>query len=169
MPNAMTPLATLTLSATQANVTFSSITGSYRDLRLVINHSLGANSQIAMQLNGDTSTNYNKVGASAYANNNTYSGSLVNYSYIPLNSAQVHAASFTNNLQIDFLDYSVTDKHKAGFYRRNTATTSTSNQETEMGAFRWASTSAITSIKIYSATQLFTIGSTFTLYGIVSA
>ena len=62
----------------------------------------------------------------------------------------------------DLLDYSATDKHKTILVRFG----SNSDSIALAAAGRWASTSAITSIRIYRETGSFAIGSTFELYGV---
>ena len=47
-----------TLSSTQSTVTFSSISGAYTDLVLVMGGSNSANSDLRMRFNGDTGSNY---------------------------------------------------------------------------------------------------------------
>ena len=66
--------------------------------------------------------------------------------------------------QIDFFDYSATDKHKSALSRLSDAGASVS-----MSANRWASTAAITSITMTASTGTFSAGATFHLYGIAKA
>jgi hypothetical protein len=55
-------LATTTLGATAASVTFSSIPATYRDLVLVYNGTTSANIGVDVEFNGDTnSANYSRV------------------------------------------------------------------------------------------------------------
>jgi len=61
MPTTYEPIATTTLSTATASVTFSSISGTYTDLRLVI-FALGATSDYPyVEINSDTGTNYSKT------------------------------------------------------------------------------------------------------------
>lgn len=70
----------------------------------------------------------------------------------------------TNSMAIiHAMDYSATDKHKTFLIRSGDAT------ETWAIAGRWASTTAISSLKILdTASATFDVGTTFALYGIVS-
>ena len=62
MANTLIPIQTYTLSATTASVTFSSISGAYTDLVLVCNSKLTtSNTQIRLQFNGDTASNYSTI------------------------------------------------------------------------------------------------------------
>jgi hypothetical protein len=161
MPGSMTPLATLTLSSAQATVTFSSITGTYRDLRLVIvgKNSAGAD-QPYLQANSDTGSNYyictlegSGTGTASYA-------SALNGFYTAVNYNNFNSTSPTV-LIADFLDYSVTDKQKSVLMRSNS-----SSQAVAANVTRWANTAAITSLAIKTQASTFAAGSTFTLYGV---
>lgn len=52
------PIANTTLSSAAASYTFSSISGSYTDLVLVIGGTLSADISAGIYFNGDTGTNY---------------------------------------------------------------------------------------------------------------
>jgi hypothetical protein len=58
--SAITALATITLASNQSTVTFSSISGSYRDLRLVGSGFMSGADDFLITFNSDsTNTNYN--------------------------------------------------------------------------------------------------------------
>lgn len=163
MPTATyTPLANLTLSADAASVTFSSIaSGIYRDLVLVSSVKNASSSQYArIRLNGDTGTNYNTI--SLWSEGTTYYDESMIYmriqGYTAINSFMT---TVTN-----FFDYAATDKHKSILMR--TANMESADYGTEMNAFRWKNTSAISSIAISSTSGNLASGSSFALYGIVA-
>jgi hypothetical protein len=109
-------------------------------------------------LNSDAGANYSYV--QAYGNGSTAtSGSAAGNNLIDAFMIFNNTTISTNILQ--FLDYSATDKHKTVLSRTNIA-----SGYVAMSANRWASTSAINTIKIESVT--FAAGSSFYLYGIVS-
>lgn len=164
--SAYVPLANLTLSSSATLVTFTSISQSYRDLVLVVNVvGLTGTPTVtgsAMRVNSDSGSNYSWAsmtgdGSSAIAFTNTSSG----FDLACGNSNSVSMA------KVDFLDYSATDKHKAVLQRGIQPTINTNAY-----AMRWASTSAITSIQLYSpdyfagTVDTWSAGSTFTLYGV---
>jgi uncharacterized protein YdbL (DUF1318 family) len=164
--SAITALATITLGGSQANVTFSSITSSYRDLMLVIASTSASTEEIVMQINSDTgSSNYWQVamrGTGSAASSYNYAAANT---YITLGVNSYSQTTPVFNSQINILDYSATDKHKTILIRNNDSVNGV-----EANAARWASTSAITSIKIYGRFSVnFTAGTTMTLYGIASA
>lgn len=159
--SAITPLANITLGSTAASVTFSSISGSYKDLFLVISvkDAVSAGSPM-MVFNNDFGANYLNAlgegnGSSAAAGNQTRSNFLFGgYNYNSMNTADF------NVFTADILDYSATDKHKTVLIDGGLAALSVA-----MVAGRWANTSAITSLRLTPAST-FAIGSTFSLYGI---
>jgi len=161
MPNAMTALATLTLGSAQATVTFSSISGAYRDLRLVITGGITFGSNTSMRVNGDTGSNYSWVtleGSGSAASSGTSSGTQMAFRQVNIiNSNGTPVTQYS----IDILDYSATDKHKSMLFR-----TDNSAKATIASAGRWASTSAITSISLFASGDTWTAGSTFTLFGV---
>jgi hypothetical protein len=154
MPAALTPIAWQSLGSTAATVTFSSIPGTYRDLRLVINGQATASSNMLVSFNGDTlSNNYfwvwmmgnGSIATSTSSNDRVFGNSQ--------NAAGV--------MIYDFFDYSATDKHKTNLGR-----TSFSGIETIAVAERWASTAAITSIALTANGTTWAAGTTFGLYGV---
>ncbi len=159
--SAITALATLTLSAIQTSVSFSSIVGTYRDLRLVVNaNSTALNGSILVRLNADAGNNYSYVvaegnGATPTSTAGTDTYMDFNANYLTLNSTTPTV------LTLDLLDYSATDKHKTALTR-----VSSSAQNVTMATTRWANTAAITSLVVYAGGATFAIGSTFTLYGV---
>ena len=160
-----TPLATVTLGSSASSVTFSSIPATYRDLILVCNwQNSGSASASRLQLNGNTGSNYfgvwmNGTGSAAGSSSESSqtSARIAGVSVGPANT-------YSNIAILQFIDYSATDKHKTVLSRYGSADT-----ETQATASRYASTSAITSIRFFDILgQTFQTGSTFNLYGIVS-
>lgn len=166
--NTYTPLATITLASAAATVTFSNIPGTYRDLILEFNHRVDSTATAAdsfLRFNGDTGNNYNHVFMSG--NGSTTSSASGTRTYLETNIDDT--SIFTRN-QIQIFDYAQTDKHKSGLMKEGLATFALFQR-----AFRWASTSAITSISFTAADRLgsgtpdnFAAGSVFSIYGIVS-
>lgn len=160
MPSTYTPIATTTLGSAQADVTFSSISGSYTDLILVARIIRTATSDTRVQVNGDTGTNYSYT----FLGGNGSSASsfrVSNYGNWDLG----YATNGTPTTLITQLqNYSNTTTNKTAISRFSSTTG-------DVAAFAslWRSTSAITSIKIYQYSGNLDAGSTFTLYGVKSA
>lgn len=117
--SAITALATITLGSAQAKVAFSSISQSFRDLRLVAsNVSLQAASSadhFAISLNYNFAGSYgNSVIMNGDGVGTTASTSYVNQSSILCEGVlySLRQGSVSNYV-IDIMDYSTSDKHKA--------------------------------------------------------
>lgn len=169
--NSYESIQTVTLSSSQANITFSSIPATFKHLQI---RYLGKTSRAAvndyakLEINADTTTtNYrshtlNGDGAAVYA------GTTANAIEIGGFPGNTNADMFGVGV-LDFLDYTNTNKYKTirmldGF-NQNSASTGTGYIELASGL--WMSTSAITSIKITPGTgPNFVTYSSFGLYGI---
>jgi len=161
-----TPLATQTLGSAAASVTFSSISGAYTDLVLVMNSIADSTAfHIYAQYNSDTATNYSQTilygtGTSAASTRET-SQNQARYSY----GAAVRTTSPTTTI-ITIFNYANTTTYKTSIARNNRAS---DGVDAIVGLWR-KTPEAINSIKIYnSAAANFAAGSTFSLYGIQSA
>jgi hypothetical protein len=153
-------LANLTLTATDTDVTFSSIPATYRDLVAVVEGELStANTpDLQMKINADSS-NYSQV----YMRGNGSATASGTYTAIYLNSASTWSSGRRYSHLVHIMDYSAIDKHKTVLARGNWA-----GGDINATASRWASTNAVTSISFTVAAGSFAIGTTFALYGIVS-
>lgn len=155
------PLANLTLSGSASSVTFSSISQAYRDVICVVTPiASAAAAGMQMQFNNDTAANYSYV---TMQGNPTASGVATSDTVIRVSDGGYVNNAATNNYIIQVLDYSVTDKHKSVLMRGNNSVDTLS-----ASAGRWASTAAITTIKLFIPTTTFAAGSTFALYGIAA-
>ena len=161
-----TPIATATASGSANTYTFSSITGIYTDLVLIVNgSSASANPNIAFQFNGDTGANYSRTwlnGNGTSTSSGRASGSTGGY--IDNNSGLTTTANAYTNI-VNFMNYSNTTTYKTVLSRPNNA-----GVATEAIVNLWRNTAAITSITLFTNSGVnFTATTTFTLYGIASA
>jgi hypothetical protein len=148
-----TPLANFTLASAVASITFGSIPSTYRDLVIVVTSASA--STVRVTINGDTGSNYSLVNLRASA-----SGA----SSATTTSANVGATDDVGFGTLQIFDYSATNKHKTMIRRRVT----TAGDATDVGAVRWASTAAITTLRFDLASGNLPIGTNCSLYGIVS-
>ena len=157
------PLGTITLSASASEVIFSGIPASlngqsFRDLVLVFaGDGTSGGADIAIQLNGDTGNNYNRIFMIGNGST-TASGSNANVSRMDMISA---ANGRQLTLLWNLMDYTATDKQKTALVRDND-----SGFQVGARAFRWASNSAVTSVRIFVSAGNFTTGTTISIYGI---
>ena len=155
-----TPTYTLidstTLTSSASSITFSSISGSYRDLVLVLSGpGFGTSNNLAFRANSDTGSNYSYVRMEG-------NGSSTNSSSTTSTSGRAGFVSSGQwNVILQFQDYSATDKHKSVLARANDAT-----HRVEASATRWANTNAITSVTLITDTSNYPVGTTAYLYGI---
>lgn len=156
-------IATTTLGSAQASVTFSSISGTYTDLVLVMNTKLasGTEAGVFLQFNSDTNTNYSYT----YVLGNGTSALSGKFNSVNrFGVGNVYSAEYSSNIA-HIMNYANTTTNKTGIARQDNA----ANFPAALVAM-WRSTSAITSIDIKNDQSgiNFATGSTFTLYGIKS-
>jgi len=159
----MVALATITLGSSASSVTFGSIPATYRDLRLVISFgsSTVGNTTVGVRANGDTASNYYNVymlGNGSTTASGSENNTFLYGSYIGSGSTGSPYIS-----TMDILDYMVVDKHKSMVARNNDA-----SQVVTAYAGRWANTAAITSLTCVNFAGNYTVGSTFSLFGVLS-
>lgn len=162
--NTYEAIATTTLGSAASSVTFSSISGTYTDLVVVVNGLTASSNAVGIEMT------FNGTGSS-------------NRSYTRLQGDGTSATSFRNfpndpaigvignsegaNIIVNIMNYANTTTNKTILSRYN----SLDSGDGRVGAYvsMWASTSAITSITIAPNAINWASGSTFSLYGIASA
>ena len=157
------PIATQTLGSAATSITFSSIPGTYTDLRLVLTCTTAASDSIELQLNGDTSTNYSLVyisGSGAAANSNNQTSN----SRIRINFNGGTSTTVPTMHTVDFFSY-------AGATNKTLLSTVSGDLNGSGGVDvtvnLWRSTAAITSIKISCGSNgNLSTGTIATLFGI---
>ena len=163
MPAAQVALANVTLVSSASTVTFSSISGLYRDLFLVVKGSLSTYGSVQIRLNG-SATGYTYAilegnGGTAYAGQNTSNGMDGNY-----NAWMENPSGSTNNqYEFHLMDYSTTNKHKSALFKFGHAATG-------IGFYghRWANTSAVTSMTVSHVGANWGAGTSLALYGVTA-
>ena len=169
--NTYQALLTQTLSTAASSITFSSIPQGYTDLRLVIQtkgSTTSSASVLSMQFNLDTTSNYSVtrlLGSGTAATSDRFSNqSLIDCGYI-LDSQSTPWGIST----IDVFNYANTTTYKTSLIRWNT--TGNSNYVAAVVGLWRKTPEAINRIdlNLTNASSTFSIGSTFTIYGIQSA
>jgi hypothetical protein len=157
--SAFTALANTTLGSNTASITFSSISGSYRDLFIVIQGSTTNPQNVRIRFNSDaTGSNYTW---NSIAGLGSGSGSAATTATNYLNF-QSYFDTSQGNLVAHIMDYSATDKHKTYLSRQSTVSVGI-----EALAGRWFNTAAVTSVMLIADTN-FATGTSFALYGVSS-
>ena len=167
MPITYDRIATTTLGTATSSVTFSSIPATYTDLVLIVNAAGASSDDLRYRFNGDTGTNYSSTivygtgsSAGSYRTSNATSCLADYYGSV--------GTTLGNSMQtIQIMNYSNSTTYKTSIARGNRA-----DSGTDATVSLWRSNNQITSITLgigntYSIN--FSVGSTFTLYGILAA
>jgi len=167
MAKTYTPIATTTLTSAAASYTFSSIPGTYTDLRATLYLKSTGTSDYGLRgyINGDTGANYSETNIQGYGSTAT-SSRLSSQSQ----GSYTFTYGFSNEgalFNFDFMNYANTNVYKT-FLVAN-ANNQGASGSVDRSVQLWRSTSAITSLTFFAATDEFAAGSTFTLYGILKA
>jgi len=166
MPITYEPIATTTVGSATAEVTFSGISGSYTDLVAVITgtRSTTGNS-VLVRINSDTGSNYSTTiidgnGTSAISERGSNMSSGIGVAAWKGNGSDQMVVI------VNIMNYANTTTYKTVLSRYGQAGTGT---EALVGL--WRSTAAITSLTFRSdnVSNLFSVGSVLTLYGIKAA
>lgn len=158
-------IATTTLASPAGSITFSSIPGTYTDLRLVLVHlgNITANgSNPYLWINVDSGTNYSQT----YIQGNgttALSSRAPNNPQIDFNGSS-SSTSIPVMTTIDFFSYSGST-NKTLLYTSSADKNGSGVVTRAVGL--WRNTSAITTIQLIMPTGSFAAGTTATLYGIL--
>jgi hypothetical protein len=175
MPATYEPISTTTLSSAAASVTFSSISGSYTDLVLVMVAATTHSSATFpyLRFNSDSATNYSVTelygtgSAAGSARDSSTSRGWIGF------DISISTTVGNNVSTINVMNYSNTTTNKTWLARSNRADSALDYQGTNAIVGLYRSTSAITSIELRNSRggtdYNFASGSTFTLYGIKAA
>lgn len=167
MPATYEPIATTTLGSAASSITFSSIPGTYTDLRLVVVPTAASTSiYTSLRFNGDTSSNYSVT--VLYGNGSTATSSRASsQTELYLNTPTSIDSTFPALVTVDLFSY-------AGSTNKTILSEMAIDKNGSGAVWRivglWRNTAAITSINFFSSTgNNFATGTTATLYGILKA
>jgi hypothetical protein len=165
---AIVKLSETILGSTAATVTFSSISGSYKHLQLIIKCRCDQSSPTGVycQFNADTAANYDYT--TLFSNSATPGSNLTNSAAQPILAFATGTAAPSGQattIVVDIPDYARAVWNKEGLAKHNRRD-STTVMTTGQTGFNWHSNSAITSIVIGMATGNFAVDSIFSLYGV---
>ena len=159
------PIATQTLGSAAASITFSSIPGTYTDLRLVVSNAMtvAGGNDLQFRFNGDTATNYSITGmhgsGTAATGVTTPSTTIIDPD---ASSAVGTSATIPNLYMMDVFSY-------AGSTNKTCLIVNSEDHngtgDVGVSVALWRSTAAITSITALCGSNLLT-GTIATLWGI---
>lgn len=162
------PIATTTLSSGSGTIDFTSIPGTYTDLKLVLSAlSTATTTRVYCRVNSNTGSNYSLTlltGSGAAAS----SFILSSQTFWNLTYSTANGVSTTNPdlLIFDFFSYAGSTNKTVLV---STANDNNGSGEVQRNVCLWAQTTAITSINLYTSANQFATGTTATLYGIKAA
>jgi hypothetical protein len=147
-----TQINSVTLAAASSSVSFDSIPQNFRDLIIVSTSrtAITSSGYANLRFNSDSGNNYSELWIQPGGAGSFSSGADFGY-----------FGSFSQNV-IQIFDYSSTDKHKIILHRPDTIAVDL----LQMRVGRWASNSAVSTIRLGTSAGNYATGSTFTLYGI---
>jgi hypothetical protein len=166
------PIATNTLGAAAATVTFSTIPGTYTDLVCIANVQVNIGGGPTITFNSDTGSNYS---ITRLYGDGTTAGSNRSSNQANLDLGTGGQASITANQYspyiFHFMNYSNSTTYKTSLLRLSSAGGGFSGLgEIDQCVGLWRNTNAITTITLTcSNARNFQSGSSFTLYGIKAA
>ena len=163
MPSTYEKIESKILGSSSGSLTFSAIPGTYTDLVLICSYTTtAANLDVRLQVNGDTGSNYSYtylLGTGSAAGSGRGSSTTNIPAYFSVGT------STNGNISIyNFMNYSNSTTNKTILQRMSSA-----EKELTANVGLWRNTAAITSATIFTNTNAFATGSTFTLYGIKAA
>lgn len=159
-------IATNTLGSTSSSVSFTSISGAYTDLRIVILTGQNPlNNAITWQYNSDTGNNYSNT--SLFGNGSSAISTRASTQPRISGFGDLGSSAVNSLVKIDIMNYSNTTTYKTAIGKFD----SLPKSRTGINVSLWRDTSAITSITFTfeNGTDNFSTGSTFTIYGIKAA
>lgn len=164
MPATYDSIATTTLGSATNTITFSSISGSYTDLRLVLTGVMATTVDSAyIRFNSDSGTNYSRTTLGGNGTSAS-SGRASSQAQIYVTNDDISTTNPTLII-IDIFSYAGST-NKTCLSTQSNDRNGAGNAHSQVGL--WRSTSAITSITFTSG-QNFAIGFTASLYGILKA
>jgi hypothetical protein len=159
------PISTQTLGTAIADIFFNSIPQTYTDLVLVISSNASSNTQTAYRLNGDSGNNYSDTRLSGDGGT-ARSTRVTSDTFARLDWYGGADSSGRNVLIAHFFNYTNATTRKTVLSRGDNAGGLIAGTTAVASLWR-ATPAAITSINILTSSGgNFSVGSTFTLYGI---
>jgi len=160
-------ISTVTTSASQATVTFSSIPGTFKDLILVVNARGTASTtavNVLLRMNGDTGANYSYERVNPFGS--TFAAAGTSMEVATINAATALANRGTS-FEAAVFNYADTLFHRqmTCFQYMGVTNTASNFFQTSTGGFWNNTTNAITQLDLLLSSGAFVDGSIVSLYG----
>jgi hypothetical protein len=166
--NTYVALDKITVGTAVSSVTFSSIPATYTDLVIVASFTVAtASANLVMTFNGDTTSGlYSKTQLEG-TGTSVFSGRTANGNNIGLDSNIGNDTTSPSIQIIQLMNYANTSVFKTVLARQGGYWSANPGVSARVGL--WRNTNAITSVTLTNGAVNFSVGSTFSLYGIASA
>lgn len=163
MPATYEPIASTTLGSNASEINFTSISGNFSDLVIVASGTTTSIEDLYCRFNGDTATNYSRTFLSGDGSSAT-SGRASSQSLLNLSNYGYFGTTNPNIYTVQIMSYASTNVFKTVLITASNADNGVSRL---VGL--WRSTSAITSIRLYTPTHNMKTGMTASLFGVKAA
>jgi hypothetical protein len=166
LANSYESIETVSLTSVTPSITFSSIPSTYKHLQIRIFSAGDQNTNVRLQFNGDTGSNYAFHGMQAGPGygGSIYTNSGLGQTSIMLFDQQLNNSTYFNSSIVDILEYSSSSKNKVTRTFSGVQNNTTGFIYFESGL--WNNTTAVNSITIRPVSFNFYDKSVFALYGI---
>lgn len=162
-------IATTTLGSANSTISFSSISGSYTDLKLIVTGTISSGAGVygLIRANSNSTANYSQeiirgigTGATAvsYTTASAFGGIVCN--------SEGYSTTIPFFIEVDVLNYAGST-NKVFVVKTSNDLNGSGSTEAIIGA--WHSTAAITGLAFISSSSTFAAGTTAALYGITKA
>jgi len=165
MPATYEAISSTTLGSAASSITFSSIPGTYTDLRIVCVGKSNANGQWYVRFNGLSTSLYSYTNISG-SGSAAASAAATNDNAMYFNYSDTYSTTQPAMITMDIFSYAGST-NKTSLLTYNGDRNGSGIVERTVGL--WRSTAAITSVGIFDNSGSFTTGFTATLYGILKA
>ena len=167
------PIQSTTLGSDATSYTFTSIPGTFTDLRIIItgrrNNISTPNSYWYMRVNSDTGSNYSVTRVWA-SDNEPWSTRDISSTYCMFHTSGLPRSDEAFSVfTVDLMSYANTSVHKTFLGVIAAPVINTNYYVVSRGVGLWRSTSAITSVTLEAGGASWHAGSTFSLYGLKAA
>lgn len=164
-----TPIATTTLGSATGTVTFSSL-GSYTDLIIEVAGLTNIPENPYMRFNSDSGTNYSFLGMRGRSDSGSPGATNAsNQNAILINLYTAFLASTQSKVSISIPNYYNSTTFKTTICSAITAPGDGTFSGNELSVGMWRSTAPITSISLITPGTNWSVGTTFTLFGVTAA
>lgn len=158
-------IATTTLASASATIVFNTFSSTFTDL-VIITQPIGSTTNfLAIQFNGDTSSNYSRNVISGNGSA-PVSDQRTSRTSIELDYNESIGTGYNYNSQLHIFGANSTDFYKNVFAKPNGSGYGSAAHAYGLAHGTWRSTSAITSITLLTSSGTFATGTRASLYGI---